>query len=256
MLKELWQLIEGHSVRPVAPTGFAPVLPDVDDTDPLEEIQTLELGPIAGVGCILTYQDTKGQVSVRRVTCRRLSHLKDVLYVQAYCHERQKMRTFRIDRIAETACGVTGEIFVPGSSFFDRFSVTDDGGAAVSFGLNPRLAADLRAALNVLAFLAKADGRIVPEERTVMHEFCQSFGVRYSREDFDFEGVCQHAQRLAPDAETFFVALGRLTRRDAPQGLRPIVCRFAGDLIEADGEQHPEEFYFGMKVQEALGASQ
>jgi len=27
---------------------------------------------------------------------------------------------------------------------------------------------------------------------------------------------------------------------------------FAGDLIEADGEQYPKEFYFGVKVQEAL----
>lgn len=254
MLKELWQLIEGHSVRPVAPTGFAPVLPDVDDPDPLEKSRTLELEPIAGIGCILTYQDTKGQVSIRRVTCRKLSHLKEVMYVQAYCHERQKMRTFRIDRIAETACGVTGEIFVPGSSFFERFSITEDGGAAVSFGLNPRLAADLRAGLNVLAFLARADGRIVPEERTVMQDFCQSFGVRYSDDNFDFDGVCQHAQRLAPDAETFFVALERLTGGDAPQGLPALVCRFSGDLIEADGEQHPEEFYFGTKVQEALGA--
>lgn len=256
MLKELWQLIEGHRVRPVAPIDFEPVLPDVDDPDPFEEGRAPEIEPIAGIGCILTYQDSKGQVSVRRVTCRKLSHLKDVLYVQAYCHERQKLRTFRIDRITETACGITGEIFVPGSSFFERFSATEDGGAAVSFGLNPRLATDLRAGLNILAFLAKADGRIVPEERTVMQEFCQSFGVRYSDGDFDFDEVCQHAQRLAPDAETFFVALERLTSGDAPLGLRAIVRRFAGDLIEADGEQHPKEFYFGMKVQEALGVSQ
>jgi hypothetical protein len=85
-----------------------------------------------------------------------------------------------------------------------------------------------------------------------MQLFCQAFALRYANGDFDFDGVCQHAQRLAPDAEIFFVSLQRLTQRGAADGISKLVRRYAGDLIEADGEQHPKEFYFGMKVQEAL----
>jgi hypothetical protein len=85
-----------------------------------------------------------------------------------------------------------------------------------------------------------------------MRSFCQSFGLRYADDHFDFDGVCEYAQRLAPDAETFFVSLQRLNREEAPGGLSRLLQRFAGDLIEADGEQHPREFYFGVKVQEAL----
>jgi hypothetical protein len=48
------------------------------------------------------------------------------------------------------------------------------------------------------------------------------------------------------------VSLQRLNREEAPWGLSRLLQRFAGDLIEADGEQHPREFYFGVKVQEAL----
>jgi hypothetical protein len=252
MLDELWRLIEGRRVIPAAPTGFSPKLPSEDDFDLIEDDGDADLEGIAGVGCILTYEDSRGALSIRRVTCRKLSHHKDARYVQAWCHERQSLRTFRLDRITETACAVTGELFTPGSLFFDHFVGTEDGGAAVGFGLSVRLAADLRAALNVLAFLAKADGRIVPEERDVMQLFCQAFALRYANGDFDFDGVCQHAQRLAPDAEIFFVSLQRLTQRGAADGISKLVRRYAGDLIEADGEQHPKEFYFGMKVQEAL----
>lgn len=251
MLEELWRLIEGRRVTPRAPADFVPQLTPYDDIDLSDDFEP-ELESIAGVGCILTYADSKGAISARRVTCRKLSHLKDVLYVVGYCHERQALRTFRLDRIVEAACGVTGEVFVPGTLFFDRFVITEDGGSPASFGLNVSLATDLRAALNILAFLAKADGRIVEEEREVIESFCQSFALRYATDDFDFEGVCEHAQRLAPDAETLFVSLQRLTRQEAPEGLGRLVRRYAGDLIEADGEQHPIEFHFGMKVQEAL----
>ena len=252
MLDELWRLVQGRRVTPAAPPGFSPKLPPEDLPEFADDDFEPDLEGIAGVGCILTYEDSRGSVSVRRITCRKLSHHKETRYIQAWCHERQSMRTFRLDRINEAACAVTGEVFVPGSVFFDRFEVTEDGGAAAGFGLHVRLAADLKAGLNVLAFLAKADGRVVPAEHEVMHSFCQSFALRYAGADFDFDGVCQHAQRLAPDAETFFVSLQRLTQPSASDGLSNLVRRYSGDLIEADGEQHPKEFYFGLKVQEAL----
>jgi hypothetical protein len=252
MLGELWRLVEGRRVIPTAPAGFVPQLPPTDEPEFADDNFDPELESVAGVGCILTYSNSKDERSFRRVTCRKLSHRNGVQYLQAWCHERESLRTFRLDRIVEAACGVTGEIYVPGCSFFERFSVANDGGSAASFGLHVRLAADLRAGLNVLAFLAKADGRIVPAERDVMRSFCQSFGLRYADDHFDFDGVCEYAQRLAPDAETFFVSLQRLNREEAPGGLSRLLQRFAGDLIEADGEQHPREFYFGVKVQEAL----
>jgi hypothetical protein len=154
--------------------------------------------------------------------------------------------------MTEVACGVTGEVFIPGGQFFDRFAVTDDGGSAVGFGLHPRLAADLRAGLNVLAFLARVDGKVVPEEREVLSLYCQSFGLRYADDAFDYDGVCSYACKLAPDAETFFVSIERLNRSGAPDGLAALTRRTAGQMIDADGVQHEREFYYGVKLQEAL----
>lgn len=252
MLDALVGLIMGRRVVPVAPVRFVPCLPELDEDEGGGHDYAPDLESVGGVGCIITYADSKGDVSVRRITCRKLSHKGSVSYLQAFCHEREALRTFRISRIAEVACGVTGEVFVPASAFFARYSFVSEGGAAVGFGLNVRLAADLRAALNVLAFLARVDGRVVPEESEMIEGFCRSFGMRYASDDFDFEGTCRYACRLAPDAETFYVSLGRLKRDGAPEGLSRLTSLWAGQLIEADGVQDPKEVYFAVQLQQYL----
>lgn len=252
MLEGIRALIEGLRVVPAAPPGFVPSLPAYDPEEEEFDDASPDLEGVAGVGCIITYADSKGDTSIRRVTCRKLSDRAAVLYLQGYCHERGALRTFRVDRMTEVACGVTGEVFAPGLVFFHRFSVTHDGGSAVGFGLHPRLAADLRAGLNVLAFLAKVDGNVVPEEREVLSRYCQSFGLHYADEAFDYDGVCRYASNLAPDAETFYVSIDRLTRSSAPAGLAGLTRQAAGQMIDADGLQHEKEFYYGIRLQEAL----
>jgi hypothetical protein len=253
MLEGLFDLIRGRRIVPQAPPDFRPQLPETDEPeDDLQDDFEPDLESIAGVGCIVTYAGSKGAVSIRRITCRKLSRKETTHYLQAYCHEREALRTFRIDRMVEVACGVTGEVFTPGSKFFTPYSVASDGGAAVGFGLNVRLATDLRAGLNVLAFLARVDGQVVPEEQEVMARYCQSFGLRFCSDSFDYEGTCRYACHLAPDAETFYVSLERLLRNGAPQGLAQLTKRAAGDLIDADGIQAPEEFHYALKLQEFL----
>jgi len=225
---------------------------DVED-DTVDDFEP-DLESVAGVGCIVTYRDSKGAESVRRITCRKLSRNGTVMYLQAYCHERGALRTFRLDRLTEAVCGVTGEIFAPASVFFKRYGVADHGGAAVGFGLGVQLAADLRAGLNVLAFLARVDGRVVPAEEQVIARYCQSFGVRFGSDSFDHAGTCRYSVQLAPDAETFYVSLHRLKRDGGPIGLARMTLQAAGELIDADGKQDPKEFYFGTQVREYLAS--
>lgn len=253
MLESILDYIKGRRVVPATPPTFKPSLPDFDD-DPLDEEEDYEpdLESVAGVGCIIEYLDSKGRASVRRITCRKISSSRGVDYVQAYCHERESLRTFRIDRVTEVVCGSTGEVFATATAFFSRYSVANDGGSAIGFGLGVQLAADFRAGLNVLAFLGRADGRFTAEEKEAAEGFCRSFAMRYAPPDFEFEGAARCAANLAPDAETFYVSLSRLKREGAPEGLSRLVVNWAAQLIAADGIQAPEEFYFGSKVQEYL----
>lgn len=246
--------IRGRRVTPLTPEAFVASLPELDaDGWDEEDDAEPDLEGVAGVGCVITYADSSGFESVRRVTCRKLSRKGVATYLQAFCHEREALRTFRVDRILEVACGATGEVFSPASDYFGNYQV-EDGGAAINWGLGVQAAADLRAGLNVLAFLARCDGRVVEEERVVFGDFCQSFAVRFGSESFEYEAAGRHAEQLAPDAETFYVALLRLKRAGAPPGLARLALQSSGRLIDADGVHRDEEFYFGSKVQEYLAA--
>lgn len=135
MLDGLRSLLEGLRVVPAAPPGFRPSLPAYDSDE--EEFDDLspDLEGVAGTGCNITYEDSGGNVSLRRVTCRKLSDRAAVLYLQGFCHERQALRTFRVDRMTEVACGSTREVFVPGAIWHPQ---TDDTHArAVSAGRDP-----------------------------------------------------------------------------------------------------------------------
>lgn len=252
MLEGLADLIRGRAITPKAPADFTPQLPAADDLYDLDDDQSPDLATIAGVGCVITYEDSSGAVSFRRITCWKLSHKSGVRYLQAHCHERGRARTFRVDRVLEVVCASTGEVFNPSADFFDGYEAVNDGGGAVGFGLHVRLAADLKAALNVLTFLAKVDGVVVPEEQEVISQFCQAFGLRYATDDFDCDGAARFASNLAPDSATFFAAMERLTRSNAAKGLARLTRRYAERLIAADGVQHEKEFRCGLQIQEYL----
>lgn len=256
MFDKIKVLIRESRVVPTSLTSFRALLPEADSADMLPvSLARADLESIAGVGCILNYRDAGGEESNRRVTCRRLNRIADALYLQALCHERGAQRTFRIDRIVEVACGVTGKVHRPSDPYFARYIAQEGDASSVGFFLGVKRAADLRAGLNVLAFLARADGKVVPEEREVIAEFCRSFAVRYGNDRFAHEGACGYADRLAPDAEQFYVALERLTVEGAPQGLARLVADAANRLISADGVQHEREFYYGAAVQDYLAAA-
>lgn len=255
MLDLLRNLIGRRRVLPTAPDTFSPVLATVD----VEEISsTVEAAPdlesIGGIGCIITYKDSGGDHSVRRITCRRLSRKETTVYLQAFCHEREAVRTFRLDRIEEVCSGETGEVFRPAGRFFEPYHATNDGGAAVGWGLSIQKAADLRASLNVLAFLARADGHFCPNEVQVVAEFARVFAHSVAGKPLDHEAVAAYAQKLAPDGETFFVALQRIGNDGAASHLGKMLLGAAAKLVQADGELEDSETLLWETVEEYLDA--
>lgn len=253
MLDGIMALFRGRRVLPATSENFSVILPPDDPVDmDFGDDEEPDLESIAGVGCVLTYQDSRGAASMRRVTCRRLTDNAGTHYLKAFCHERSALRTFRLDRISDVACGATGEIYRPSAIFFSRFILEQDTGSTVGFGLSVQAAADLRACLNVLTFIARVDGRFIGSERETLQGFCQSYAVRYASDKFNLDGAMRYAVDLAPDAETFYVALERLTRERAPDGLRELVARFAVRMMDADGIQDDREFRYVNAVRDYL----
>lgn len=255
MLERFLDFIGRRKVLPLALGTFAVRLPDQDADEMLlvgPELDSIEC--ISGVGCTIKYSDSSGEESERRLSCRKLMKNGDTLYLQAFCHERDAIRTFRVDRMSEVSCGATGEIFDKPDEFFSRYTADQSDGSALAFGLSFVLAADLRASLNVMAFLARSDGHFADSEASAVADFCTVFANRFGTHRFMREGANAYARKLAPDSETFFLSLNRLKRQDSPSGLARLVVLASSNLISADGEFSAQEIHFGEKVFEYLDA--
>lgn len=75
-------------------------------------------GPELGDEFEITYQDAKGQESVREVEYRSVRDKGGRKYLNAYCHSRHAFRTFRVDRIRSAINLRTGEILNEPLAYF------------------------------------------------------------------------------------------------------------------------------------------
>jgi tellurite resistance protein len=145
-------------------------------------------------------------------------------------------------------------VFDKPQEFLSRYTADETDGSASAFGLSFVLAADLRASLNILAFIARSDGHFADSEATAVADFCTVFAKRFATPKFLREGATSYARKLAPDSETFILALTRLKRPDAPAGLAKLIVQASSNLIQADGEFSEHELHFGEQVFEFLDA--
>lgn len=203
---------------------------------------------VSGLPFIITYQASKGEQTQRLITCQRIDRNADILYLWAFCHHRQAVRQFRLDRIIEIADGTTGELLDPPLVFFAQFEVDRSQKSKPGWGLNVRQRADFVAVLNALVFMARCDREYHPLERQAIEDCVARYWLRFEAPgDPDLDAILTHADRLAPDAETFFVSLNRCA---ADPRLVRLLKESAGHIIDADGIHAAHELYWGAKIDE------
>ena len=153
-----------------------------------------ELQSIAAFACIIEYDGDH-----RLITCRRFDLVGELGYVGAICHAARGYRQFRCDRIQTVFDAASGEALGDGS-FFHRFEVQSRRERAPTWGLTPNQKAELIAGLNVLAFMARCDGRWHPLETPVIEKFVCSMWLRKEWPgDPPLDEIVAHSQRLAPE---------------------------------------------------------
>ena len=203
---------------------------------------------ISGLPLIITYLDGKGQQSTRLITCQRLDEAANIFYLWAYCHNREKVRQFRIDRISELADGATGELLNGPADYFRQFQIDRSQRSKPGWGLSVRQRADFTAVLNTLVFMARCDKHFHPLERTSLEACVTRYWLRFEcRGDPDTDAILRHADHLAPDAETFFVSLMRCA---GERRLAQLVKQCSAEIIDADGVHAEHEIYWGRKIDE------
>jgi hypothetical protein len=252
---EFWEELRGHGTTP-PPAVRETVLPQQDAPETLNAIEPNDAPPawgaeaITGRTFVILYSDSKGQASERQVLCRRLVDNGGTLYLHAYCYARDRIRTFRADRISSIVDSQTGEVHEPGMALLRLFLPASTSAAPFRYGLSPQQYGDFNAALNVLTFMARCDGEWHPLEREMMQDFAAAYWLRADiRSALDVDEVSRHADRLAPDAETFWVSLQRCA--DHPI-LSQIIRRHISAVVDADGMHHRNELYWGSEVDDFL----
>jgi hypothetical protein len=199
---------------------------------------------ISGFVCVIDYAD-----ELRLITARRYDRIGEFTYVGGICQTAGGYRQFRCDRIGAVSDAYTGEVRGDGS-YFARFSLDRQRDKAPTWGLTQGRKHLLVCGLNIMAFMARCDGRWHPLESGAIERFICSMWLRKEWDgEPPIEEIVAHAQRLAPDSEVFFRSLGRY----APsQSSCNIVRRAVVDLIEADGLVCCDEVNWETELRTAL----
>jgi len=183
---------------------------------------------------MIEYIDAAGSFSRRRISIQSAMISEGGnSYFRAFCHERQAQRSFRADRVRRAFDLGTGEIYEPPGPYLDQLMSAFSPGVKEFFSRSG-------AGANILAFLARADGRWDDAEtRTMLNwaiieaQLSPGWGPR------DMETLRFRLERLHPTAEVYARSLQRITRWS--QARLRVLAGHALELIEADGSVDDKE---------------
>ncbi len=231
-----------------------PIPPDVvalaplDDVEPLEQVTQPQVVPtresasdLNGTSWFISYADAAGAVSKRRITILEVKEsAKGDRSLMAKCHERNGVRQFRIDRIAELIDLATGEIVEPPSRVLGAASAApkprDQNAKDYAY-----LMSECRDPMRVLLLLARADGRVCTAEEEIILSFAKDVADDIGRPHaFDEAKMRTWLHKQTPDIELGIIALGRMGQYAPPE----IFLNFAPHMtkvVNADGNADPRE---------------
>ncbi|MBF0325548.1 MAG: WYL domain-containing protein [Alphaproteobacteria bacterium] len=218
--------------------GFAVHVPVVEADDGQEE-EGCDLLDVVGLALGIVYQGASGQETRRRITVSSLVSRGDAVLVNAWCHERQAFRQFRLDRIGEVVVLATGEVFDDAAAFFDGLHGRDPTAEAL---------AGCRHSLQILAYLARCDGHLHPDEQEQIIDFILSTAPDPSC--LDEVRLRRHVAALYPDPATYAKALRALRLSGGDQVRR--LGRYVQRVLDADGILDDAEFEAALQAQTEL----
>lgn len=187
--------------------------------------------PIEGQVLQIVYRAATGAGTCRRIRITRVREVDGLVYVDAFCMERQAPRMFRADRIGEVIDMASGEVF--------------DGWQAWLASMFPAAVEPLRKirqepgwfwrmfepAATVLMFVARIDGEVHRSEQIVVAELAYGLMTAHAAtvDQAELGLVSRIARGLFPSREDCEAAIVQL---DA--GEKGAVATALDALIEAD----------------------
>lgn len=190
------------------------------------DITNLKLNLLAQI----TYTDAQGQISERRITIKSISESYDGDYIiQAYCHEKQAQRSFKLSRISKLVDMETGEMFSnPQQYFLDRFHDSP-------IGLITSCFQNLESEILVLTFVARSDGFLRKKEREIIIAFI----IKKTGKVLDTELLDGEIRRTYCDTSDFRSALKLIGKKSSTD--KQLILETATNIIATDKIPDPME---------------
>ncbi|APH71418.1 tellurite resistance TerB family protein [Aquibium oceanicum] len=229
--------------RPVWQPARPVSIPDADDPD---DEGGASLGYAEGQSFMIEYVDSAGRTSTRRIT---VWHLQEggsagIPSLYAKCHERNAMRTFRIDRI-KCCIDFDGVVHDDVPSFI-----------AESFGMALPLArkrepaesarwnaliGKIRTEAVLLTAMSRCDGQMAASEIEVMVAYLAKVAEREGSllHDAEIGKLRQYLSRLRPTPRSIAGAVADATGFE-PGRLKHLILA-AARVMDADERRHPQE---------------
>lgn len=215
----------------VPPNDPAPAMPEAEPDD------------AATWTAQIVYGDAAGEMSERKITIRRISgHFGRPELIHALCHKRKSSRAFRVDRIQEMICVVTGELIDP---YENAMLLHRLGALTIEDKALTKLA-------QLLVFMARCDGSYHPLENSALEDILGRYARFFGGDDDTIATALHQCGRLAPTADDMVLAIRSIQKMP----LGPELCRFTLDsgaaIIDADGRHAPEEISWALELSDGL----
>lgn len=246
-------------VSPAVPPGFLIHLPQNDPADclspePAPEEDDLAKEALLGFGenqsFVIVYDGGPHQESLRRITVRDIAlNAAKQPVLNAWCHEREALRAFRIDRI-EAIVTEDGDVIAPPARFFaETFAMAETycgGGFAQGEPLT-RIRLIFTAHMMALAHLCHNDSGFSQDEQGIIFDHCLKLAHDADRPAT--AGEKRTLENFLKTLKPMKLFLGRTMRalqEDRPERLAALLAA-ADQVINADGlRRHNEISIFGL----------
>lgn len=202
-------------------------------------VQSDRLEMVSGRFCAMEYVDAAGERTVRDVVCHRLKEQEGDARLEAFCLLRRAPRHFLVSRIGEVVDRNTGEAYRSGIDFAAAHAMSDVDGPKSSWGLRRLEFVGLKAALIILAAVARADDVYADAEKAVMREFLDRFHVASGVVGFNIDMAMKDSSRILPSPSLLKDAVKLLNKTDTTA--RSMVAEFAMKMMDADGRRDASE---------------
>lgn len=228
------------SPQPFAQRGASVIYGE--DDDEMTGADLSERDQVSSWACQIVYVDTKGVESERQITCSKLDGYGTATHIQAYCHSRERPRTFKIASIRELMDLSTGEI-VDAVSHFDMLAAT---------GILPFEDKGFTAFTQIALFMAKCDGDYHPMEADALEAAITAYVIRFGGDDAMIEGALSRSPAIAPDGRDVMLAVKRLKTSPIGKQASRLILDHCSLIMDADGRHHRNEIGWALELSDAL----